>query len=123
MVIEAVQFDGTDESCDWLLPQLKSGSISRSFNKLHIKTLEGTMTADLGDWIIKGVNGEFYPCKPDIFDKTYEAVEKGKSSNTPECYKSNNSTYPLCKGIDEKQECRQCNLYEDMDESNFWDIK
>ena len=75
VVIEAVQFDGTDESCDWLIPQLKSGSISRSFNKLHIKTLEGTMTADLGDWIIKGVNGEFYPCKPDIFDKTYEAAE------------------------------------------------
>lgn len=75
VVIEAVQFDGTDESCDWLLPQLRDGSISRSFNKLHIKTLEGTMTADVGDWIIKGVNGEFYPCKPDIFDKTYEAAE------------------------------------------------
>ena len=75
VVIEAVQFDGTDESCDWLLPQLIDGSISRSFNKLHIKTLEGTMTADVGDWIIKGVNGEFYPCKPDIFEKTYEAAE------------------------------------------------
>ena len=74
VVIEAVQFDGTDESCDWLLPQLRDGSISRSFNKLYIKTLEGTMTADVGDWIIKGVNGEFYPCKPDIFAKTYEQV-------------------------------------------------
>ncbi|MGB0257749.1 MAG: hypothetical protein ACPGES_03760 [Coraliomargarita sp.] len=41
---------------------------------LDIKTLEGTMTADEGDWIIKGINGEFYPCKPDIFDKTYEAA-------------------------------------------------
>ena len=39
-----------------------------------IKTLEGTMTANTGDIIIKGVNGEQYPCKPDIFDKTYEAV-------------------------------------------------
>ena len=39
---------------------------------LHIKTLEGTMMASLGDYIIKGVNGEFYPCKPDIFEKTYE---------------------------------------------------
>lgn len=75
VVIEAVQFDGTDESCDWLLPQLRDGSISRSFNKLYIKTLEGTMTADVGDWIIKGVNGEFYPCKPDIFEKTYEVAE------------------------------------------------
>lgn len=39
---------------------------------LHIKTLEGTMLASLGDFIIKGVNGEVYPCKPDIFEKTYE---------------------------------------------------
>lgn len=41
-------------------------------NKYEIDTLEGTMTASPGDWIIKGVNGEFYPCKPDIFAKTYE---------------------------------------------------
>jgi hypothetical protein len=75
VVIEAVQFDGTDESVEWLLPQLKSGEIGRSINKLHIKTLEGVMTADKGDYIIKGVNGEFYPCKPDIFEKTYEIVE------------------------------------------------
>lgn len=40
-----------------------------------IYTLEGTMKADLGDYIIKGVKGEFYPCKPDIFEATYEAVE------------------------------------------------
>ena len=41
---------------------------------LVIHTLEGDMLADYGDWIIKGVHGEFYPCKPDIFKKTYEAV-------------------------------------------------
>lgn len=40
--------------------------------KLVIKTLEGEIKASPGDWIIKGVNGEFYPCKPDIFAKTYE---------------------------------------------------
>jgi len=40
-----------------------------------VKTLEGEMTADIGDWIIKGVAGEFYPCKPDIFQATYEAAE------------------------------------------------
>jgi hypothetical protein len=40
----------------------------------EIKTLEGTMRADIGDWIITGVNGEKYPCKPDIFQKTYEEV-------------------------------------------------
>jgi hypothetical protein len=41
---------------------------------LDIHTLEGVMRADLGDWVIKGVQGEFYPCKPDIFDATYEAA-------------------------------------------------
>lgn len=41
---------------------------------LRINTLEGEMTASLGDWIIRGVRGEFYPCKPDIFDATYEPV-------------------------------------------------
>ena len=44
---------------------------SRTFS---IKTLEGNMKAENNDWIIKGVNGEFYPCKPDIFEKTYELV-------------------------------------------------
>lgn len=40
-----------------------------------VHTLEGKMRADIGDWIIRGVAGEFYPCKPAIFDATYEAVE------------------------------------------------
>lgn len=44
--------------------------------RLEIETLEGTMTADVGDWIIKGVNGEFYPCKPDIFEKTYDLKDE-----------------------------------------------
>lgn len=42
---------------------------------IHIPTLEGTMLAAPGDWIIKGVAGEFYPCKPEIFEATYERVE------------------------------------------------
>jgi hypothetical protein len=42
---------------------------------LYIRTLEGMMFADIGDWVIRGVAGEFYPCKPDIFAATYEAVE------------------------------------------------
>lgn len=42
---------------------------------VQIPTLEGTMTARIGDWIIRGVNGEVYPCKPDIFEKTYEPEE------------------------------------------------
>lgn len=42
--------------------------------EMDIGTLEGTMKASPGDWIIKGVHGEIYPCKPDIFEKTYEKV-------------------------------------------------
>lgn len=42
---------------------------------LSISTLEGTMRADVGDWIIRGVKGEFYPCKPDVFAETYDAVQ------------------------------------------------
>ena len=41
---------------------------------IHIRTLEGWMTAALGDYVIKGIAGEFYPCKPDIFEATYEDV-------------------------------------------------
>lgn len=48
---------------------LGSGDIS-----IGIRTLEGEMRADVGDWIIKGIRGEFYPCKPDIFHDTYERV-------------------------------------------------
>ena len=42
---------------------------------IAISTLEGVVTADIGDWVIKGIKGEFYPCKPDIFALTYEKVE------------------------------------------------
>lgn len=50
-------------------------SINNREGTVRIHTLEGVMTAQSGDWIIKGVKGEFYPCKPDIFEATYEAVE------------------------------------------------
>ena len=43
--------------------------------ELTIETLEGTMKANKGDWIIKGVKGELYPCKPDVFEETYEKVD------------------------------------------------
>lgn len=48
--------------------------ITEKMKGLSIPTLEGTMFANIDDWIIKGVNGEIYPCKPDIFDKCYEKV-------------------------------------------------
>ena len=46
-----------------------------SMGRARITTLEGVMIAENGDWIIKGIKGEFYPCKPDIFDATYEPAE------------------------------------------------
>lgn len=46
--------------------------------RVVIQTLEGEMVGNIGDWLITGVNGEQYPCKPDIFEKTYEPVEEGR---------------------------------------------
>jgi len=74
VVIDAVRWDGAnvDEILGFILV---GGSARRGHgNAIIIETLEGEMTASPGDWIIKGVKGEFYPCKPDIFDATYEAV-------------------------------------------------
>ncbi len=80
IVIEAVQLktDNWNEVHNFI--QARNGNMSK-YNlvpekKLIIKTLEGEMTADIGDWIIKGIKGEFYPCKPDIFEATYEKVEE-----------------------------------------------
>lgn len=50
-------------------------TIDPADGKMVIRTLEGDMKADLGDYIIRGIRGEFYPCKPDIFERTYEVVE------------------------------------------------
>jgi hypothetical protein len=47
-------------------------SYESDFFYMEVSTLEGKMLVSLGDWIIRGVNGELYPCKPDIFEKTYE---------------------------------------------------
>lgn len=53
----------------------RSVSVTGLGQYLEVETLEGTMTADLGDWIIRGVQGELYPCKPDIFAATYEPAD------------------------------------------------
>jgi hypothetical protein len=76
VVIEAVRWTG-DNYWDVVAPFLHGQDhfVSRA-DKVAIKTLEGTMDADVGDWIIKGVQGEFYPCKPDIFEATYEPAEE-----------------------------------------------
>lgn len=71
--IEAVQFNG--ENHNEVIAFTNGNAMQRKgMQHLVIPTLEGEMRADKGDWIIKGVQGEFYPCKPDIFEKTYEPV-------------------------------------------------
>lgn len=77
VVIEAIQFTGVN-GLD-VATFCKGAPLKTFGDSLVIPTLEGDHRADVGDWIIKGVNGEFYPCKPDIFDKTYEPPGKKKS--------------------------------------------
>ena len=88
--IEAVQWDGTAGGAtpiiDWVLgaggtatyqcsdPERCATHDGDCPHSIAISTLEGTATASLRDWVIRGVAGEFYPCKPDIFEATYEEV-------------------------------------------------
>lgn len=78
VIIEAVKWtgDNTLDICLFMDKTINVDKIAGIESKLNIATLEGNMKASRGDYIIKGVNGEFYPCKPDIFDKTYEPAEK-----------------------------------------------
>lgn len=69
VIIEAIQWNGKNLT---EIDNFVGGSIGIKCTSLIIHTLEGDMEASINDYIIKGVNGEFYPCKPDIFDKTYE---------------------------------------------------
>lgn len=75
VVIEAVRFTGDNfKDVSEFAADISDGCSLRN-GIVYIDTLEGTMAANEGDWIIKGVKGEFYPCKPDIFAMTYEPVE------------------------------------------------
>ena len=75
VVIEAVRYMIDDALPDWFMDRVTSNIIiTHKDGTCHIKTLEGTMKSEYGDYIILGVNGEVYPCKPDIFVKTYEEV-------------------------------------------------
>lgn len=59
----------------WMLTALAEGTISQDGNTVSIKTLEGYMTGSDGDWIIKGTEGELYPCKHSVFERKYEKVK------------------------------------------------
>jgi hypothetical protein len=78
VVIEALKYQvelGNNRVINWLSQQGANVKDWLFFDgEITIPTLEGKMKVSDGDWIIKGVKGEFYPCKPDIFEATYEAV-------------------------------------------------
>ena len=82
VVIEALVFEDTVDCLSELSDFMNNQNVKVSYvepePKLLIETLEGTMSATEGDYIIKGISGEFYPCKPDIFHKTYEEVEENE---------------------------------------------
>lgn len=76
--VEVEAYKLTDDNAGMLADWCKGLLVKRADNfeaSIQIMTLEGVMTARKGDYIIKGVAGEFYPCAPTIFDKTYEVVE------------------------------------------------
>lgn len=80
VVIDAIQWIGTNRDEVFAFVEDYELEQTRAIRKgaddtLIIKTLEGDMTANKYDWIIEGIKGECYPCKPDIFEATYEAVE------------------------------------------------
>lgn len=86
VVIEAMQWDGTEASQAEIVTW-SNGIVEGWFDQeyyLLVNTLEGRMRALPGDYIVKGVQGEFYPCKPDIFDATYEAVSESERQREPE---------------------------------------
>lgn len=83
VVIDAVQFDGMgdipelelsiiDSDTEWTCKECEHPASKHG----NVKTLEGFHIACPGDWIITGIKGEHYPCKPDIFESTYERVEE-----------------------------------------------
>lgn len=82
VVIEAFRYTGDlytngEFNCpNWAIEAYKNKTfVSYGQGDLYIKTLEGEMLVSVGDYIIQGVNGELYPCKPDIFKKTYDSTE------------------------------------------------
>lgn len=79
IVIEAFKWTGDEnqiEDPEWIINAIKESKVRIDFNPLLMKivTLEGIMEAKPNDYIIQGIKGEIYPCKPDIFEATYEIV-------------------------------------------------
>lgn len=74
VIISAIQFTGENSEEIGHFASLAAKVTGRE-KQLRIKTLEGMLKVSPGDWVIRGVQGEYYPCKPEIFEETYERVE------------------------------------------------
>lgn len=87
-IIEALQFMGQNVEMPRGYPEHDNPfedyiHMAWKDNGIKISTLEGTMLASEGDYIIRGIKGEYYPCKPDIFEQTYKPVEQCTRNTTP----------------------------------------
>lgn len=132
IVIEAVLYDWddnekcADEAQDEVADFMDANIVIDSDDDIEIETLEGTMCAKKGDYIIKGIAGEFYPCKPDIFAKTYDQVNETTCTApqdpdhvlTEDEVKRLNETGSLCDCADFTQYGGDCPI-EEGDEFDF----
>ena len=120
MIIEAIQFTDSDERVQELIEFTHGNFTPHGDPKYYmyaiIQTLEGEHYAEIGDYIIKGVQGEFYPCKPDIFNTTYEAVEEEGEKCAAECTYNRGNECPAASGCagheEDKEYCCNCRWYD-----------
>lgn len=111
VTIECFKYDGDLKNSDgeyyvpeWAVEAEKNGTIFfKDQGEMYIKTLEGDHHASVGDYIIRGVNGELYPCKPDIFEKTYDIVDSGKRVREFKETKHNLLTTKYTKVLEESE--------------------
>lgn len=75
VIVKAFQWDGYEVEGFRRVLRYDEVNQCLAYNALEIPTLEGDIYASIGDWIIQGVKGEHYPCKPDIFEATYDLVD------------------------------------------------
>lgn len=77
VVVEAVRYMIDEFLPNWFMNGVTANTIiTHKDGTCEIKTLEGIMKADFGDYVVRGIHGEIYPCKPDIFEETYEVVNE-----------------------------------------------
>jgi hypothetical protein len=78
IIVEAFRWTGDEEQTEdpiWIIEAIKNGNAYFERHNFYIRTLEGVMQVGYGDYVIKGIKGEIYPCKPDIFEASYSEIE------------------------------------------------